>query len=1285
MSIIFFLLFIFSIQKEVKENVLLSYNEILNLSSIYDYHLYVSNDDFDNTIYFIIETELNIMPFDICYSIRGSNETSSKNISIYHVEKKGQLNAFFFKLEFSNDIKKIIDFNVSNINGGYALLLCSKYEQLNSNIIRIENAKNENKIQIYKNKPLILLFSMANFDYDYTFQITVSSFNTFKKNNILFKSNKNMDEIFVLGGEWHIYRETFIIYDNKSYELYPEIGSNFFGGYKTAFLVFEPLIDDNITFQFKNNSYSAYIRSLFPPTNKIGSYFSKNFCYKKLVLPFNCTDYYQDLFYFTIRNHEDYLNFKYFYANEEDLSLDVSAALDLKKVICKSKDRYEYCLMNRTSSNQKNFYFILEGGIRYLNFHEFRSTFFDESNYTIHEPYSSYEYNLDKKNSNLPMVIGDFEYDKKFYLELEINFPQNNKDTDNNIRNIDIYAKILNQKANSYFEFPLEKKGVSLIRYFSTDVKSYYLYESNNKFNSGVKSLFFFVYHRGKYPNCTIKYGTYEEKPIRYENNLILLNQNKSFNITYELFFLSLNLEGMSFLSNDYLYISFQSKKEAFISSKINYKLDNGKVNYNIDGNYSVCEGELREDGENKSIGCFISYKSAKFINFILNLKKNYEINVKTEKIYKGNFVDYLSLSPDKKYIISNNASDNYNYYIFISFDNNFNIEDITYNLINNLNNFTESYPIKDKKEIKGFFDKRIYIKINNKDKKKFIGFKTGKIINPFKIIKLEFDESNTQFLSSTENFKFNLTKNIPLLFLFNFGSKYKNIYFKFSSNIKLDYFNKITYFNIPKFECFSKIANMHKFVENVNKTLYGENKTVIQKRIYINDNLYGMLINQSMEGQLEIEILYNSTLYNFSLKKEIPYDLKKGINLINTNIYKYSKYNFILKHYNHTNSDDIEIYQTNNSDFISNKTFINNSFQIDHKNDINNSYLYFSFNTRPYLIILSNSSSKVTLRQSSLKESDINKYYNLDDKIIEVKNTNKIVIMGGINITDLYINIYYFKYSFDSKYYDELKTTYYIDDEENVDNVVDFYERRKYNIYQIKCLKYKDKIDTYLESNNLRNTGNKTAVFMFEYYNNNHSLNIDLSASKNSIYNSQTFYRSQNTNYDIFNKVFFIYLYESDFEKDDNSYILFEIKGNSSAFNSTQIYKNDGYENQCELFKEVNFCNNTYNENETSIFCNYTKQNISSTQFMLLLNEGNKINIKNIIPEKKEIPTDDGNKGNKSIKYFCYIGIPIIVVALGVIIVIIIIKCKKKKISLDESAKKFETELIPKNEEIIK
>ena len=200
MSIIFFLLFIFSIQKEVKENVLLSYNEILNLSSIYDYHLYVSNDDFDNTIYFIIETELNIMPFDICYSIRGSNETSRKNISIYHVEKKGQLNAFFFKLEFSNDIKKIIDFNVSNINGGYALLLCSKYEQLNSNIIRIENAKNENKLQIYKNKPLILLFSMANFDYDYTFQITVSSFNTFKKNAILFKSNKNMDEIFVLGG-----------------------------------------------------------------------------------------------------------------------------------------------------------------------------------------------------------------------------------------------------------------------------------------------------------------------------------------------------------------------------------------------------------------------------------------------------------------------------------------------------------------------------------------------------------------------------------------------------------------------------------------------------------------------------------------------------------------------------------------------------------------------------------------------------------------------------------------------------------------------------------------------------------------------------------------------------------------------------------------------------------------------------------------------------------------------------------------------------------------------------
>ena len=980
--------------------------------------------------------------------------------------------------------------------------------------------------------------------------------------------------------------------------------------------------------------------------------------------------------------------FKYHYSNEDDISLDFPDTLELKNVTCKSKgDYYEYLEINRTSPEQKFFYLMIESKYAELNYINFKSTFFNEFDYIISNNYSIYEYQLDEFRPTLPVVIGDFEYNEKFYFELEITFPENdtnNNDKDNNIKNIDIYVNILNQKADSYYEFSLENKGAYLATTFSTEFKSYYLYESNIKFNSGVKSLFFFVYHKGKYPNCTIKYGTYKEKPIRYENNSIILNQNKRFNNMHEIFFLSLDLNGISFLQNEYLYISFEGKKDAFSSNQINYIFDNGKVKYNIDGNYLVCEGELKEDEEKKRIDCFVHYKSTKFVNFILYLNKNYEINVLAEKIYKGNFLDYLSINSDRKYIISNNASDNYNYYIFISSDYNFNIEDITYNTIDNLDNFTESYPIKDKKEVNGIVGKRIYININNKDKKSFIGFKTGKISIPFKIIKSKFDESNAQFLNYTEKFKFNLIKNIPLLFLFNFDNRPRNIYFQFISNFKLDYFNNITYFSTSEFDCFSQITNIHEFVENTNKIFYGENKTVMQKQINIKNNLYGMFINQTLEGELEIEILYYNNIYNLDLNSEIPYYLKKGINLINTEINKYSKYNFILKHFGQTNTNNIEIYQTNYSDFISNKTFIDNIIQIDYKNDTkNNTYLYFDFDTSPYLIIFSDSGSKYTLRQSSIKENDIIKYYNLDDKKIEVKNTNKIVLISGININNSYNDIYYFKYIFDANYYDELKSISYIDDEEDLNNIVEFYERRKYNINQLINLKYKDKIYTYLEAYNLRSSGNKTAIFMFDYYNNDNSLIINLSTSKKPFFTHHNINKLENTTIDIFNNVLFIDLNESDFKNDNNSYILFEINGNLSAFNSTQIHINDRNENQLEIFNEFNVCSNkTFNEGEISISCNYTKQN-KNPRFMLFLNEGNQINIKNIIPEKI-IPSDDEKKEdneNKSFKYFLYIGIPAIVIVFGAIITIIIIKCKNKKLSLDESAKKLDVELIPRNE----
>ena len=122
----------------------------------------------------------------------------------------------------------------------------------------------------------------------------------------------------------------------------------------------------------------------------------------------------------------------------------------------------------------------------------------------------------------------------------------------------------------------------------------------------------------------------------------------------------------------------------------------------------------------------------------------------------------------------------------------------------------------------------------------------------------------------------------------------------------------------------------------------------------------------------------------------------------------------------------------------------------------------------------------------------------------------------------------------------------------------------------------------------------------MFDYHNNDHTLIIDWIGSKKSLFTSHNMNKLQNTTFDIFNKVFFIDLNVSDFKDDNNNYILFEINGNLSAFNSTQIYINDKNESQSEIFNDFNSCNKTYNESKVTISCNYTKPFKNTARFML-------------------------------------------------------------------------------------
>ena len=146
------------------------------------------------------------------------------------------------------------------------------------------------------------------------------------------------------------------------------------------------------------------------------------------------------------------------------------------------------------------------------------------------------------------------------------------------------------------------------------------------------------------------------------------------------------------------------------------------------------------------------------------------------------------------------------------------------------------------------------------------------------------------------------------------------------------------------------------------------------------------------------------------------------------------------------------------------------------------------------------------------------------------------------------------------------------------------------------------------------------------------------------------------------------------EFNENNNSYILFEIKGNTSAFNSTQIYIKINSYDQIENFYDYN-CNKTNKNNEITLTCNYTKSYEKNVLFMLILNEGNYINIRNIVPEKKENP-DDGNEEISALNYFYYIGIPAIIIIIVIVIAIIIIKVRKKNENIDESMHNLTGEL---------
>ena len=1259
----------FTISKDINDSMHFYRNDMLNLSSIYDYKInfYIERNRFPSfsEIYFFIATELYTIPFDITYSFRGADDIP-KNISIYHKEKKGKYNSFFFKFENPKDDIEIIDFNVSNIKGEYALLVNSFFEELNSNIVKIENSLEPKSIEIHKDLPIFILFDIQEFKYP-TFQITVPSFIAFKKNFFFGGSKEEINDISILNRRFYLDETSYIVYDNKTYEFYPdslfEVWMKF---EKNAYVILQPLVDANITFHAKDRTN---VLSIDETEYNIGKMFYLNFIFEQFGVKINFNNYYQNLFYFTIMETHFY---KYYYSYKTSNQIYASNPIELKNIKCKVKKNYEYCEANRTTEDQNSFYFIAHGNTDGHNALFFSSTYFDESNYNIIDPHVSYEYKLNKTNPLFPAVIGNFEPLQTLFLEFEIEFPENDYNENNNIKNIDITLQINNKGINDYLIFSFENSGFSLDQSFSTVNKYYYLYFQSIYF-IGIKSLFFFIYNKGKNPNCTIKFSTFEELEKKYENNLILLNQEKKFSNKYEIFFLTLNLTKVSFSSNDNINITFKANKNAFKNKNVYYYYSTSSTfNYNINGNYSICQTQIKKDEEDTIISCLISKTSNNPLYFILYLNQDYDINVYTEIVNIVHFNNTLSCDEGRKYIITNNAFINDNYYIFRASNNNFNLEDIKHNFINSLGEFSEDFPILENKVIQTSDDIRFYINLKNFENKKLISFKSDKIKIPFQIIKTNFDESKTIFLyECLEQKEFDVMKNEELLFVIKLKDASDKLFFKFISDFNDTYFNSMKYYQSSNaFQSFSNI-NMNELDDNVFKIFHAENKMILYKEIpkssYFLNCYISFIFNQTISGKIKYELLKDfNNFYDINLNDNIPYKLKKGVNYITSNLHSFKGYYFIFKYPNSISADNIEIYLSD-GDFKYYQNYIYNC-TLDIKKDDAYIYYFVNFNEIHYFIIFCNIDSNIIIRQSNINENNVEKLLNLDENTIEIQNTNKIYLIG-LNPEN---SKYYFKYIVDSKYKNQLISKYYLE-YKDIDNIIDFFEKDLNNIKLSKIFEYEDKTEYYLETNNFWKNSIQTAVFMFQYYNGNHTLNVNLSLSENSFFsfNCLNLSKSENNTFLINNKIFLIDLNTQDFNLGE--LILYEFKGNKSAFNSTKVYIQTSSDNTTITFSIFNSCNVFDIKNDIILRCNYTKTKYTENiLLMLLLNEGNQILIINNNPKEEENRDDDKeeetpdndkeNNKNKKLKYLYYIGLTVIGIILIVVVILFIKNCNKNK-----------------------
>ena len=1242
---LFFLFFFeFVNQKEVKTIEIIS-NSQNNLSTSYNYNLFFkmyNTMKIGDKINFFISSQLNQLPFNICYTF--DSEEDYKNITITSNEKRINYYLFFFNIEKLNENHTQINFEIEDIISNCSIYH-SIYEETKENIQIIQNPFIISKINVKRNRPLFLLFNIYNLEHLYI-KIDMKSNKYF--NNFNYACSIKDIESFDILERKLINQIPYILSVNGTNIIYNKKEIEIKNGVKSCFIQFIPNLNGEMNFKIidRNDtvitfSKSASSESYIDIPSKIyliNFIFSENDGIKN--------------FYF--------INFYYNKTDKFDLYYSSIEELECKSINCIEKEKnekiYKYCKILKSDFLELKFNIIIFNQDKKAI--KISHVYFDYSNYNIIQPYTNNQFILNSTSDNNLYVIGNFDIKDIFYFSIYLGNYQN---CDINIKhNLGLY----NIDRNNFYEFNSFKIiGISLIQKFWIEDDLYYVYKSNSNFKSGVQSLVFsYILYIKDEINCSLFYETAKKQITYFTLNPMKMLEEKTFYNKDFLFYLSIDMTNPDFDNKDNFEIIFKGNTSDFNSKNINYV--NSLIYYSdyefISKFFSKlkCNEILNENEKifNCSITKNINYKS---LRIYIPFKKNCQINIKTQlkdeyikSIMKNNTI---SLKHNRKYYIGKSLINSTTNFFFKIKDKNYNTNNIKYSLwtyelserLLKLNNEVFKIIVNNTKH----FDlcSVYYFSIDKNSSIKQIVFSFEKLTEYASFGIIDIDESKIEILyNNFEKRKFHLLKNNPLLFISNVNEVSKNVNIKFNTKLEINNFTKMDYFF-----SYDTINNFSVFSDNIfNRLIIDYQINQINQSTYYSIisfpqgiNTMGFIFNQNLSNDvLEFEIQKEIDLKVNSISDNKEYDIRisKGFLLLKNNIKINDNYYYILKYHKSMDSKNFSLYYLLNDDIdkrIINLDEKNKLTSKQEKKDENIIYTYYHIsnpdNLKFGLIVNSNYYFDLKLRQSIYKEYDFEKISTISEYNYKL-NDSKIFAFGNLK----YNEIFYIKITINDYKFHEIILNFSLINK-NLEKIfeIPFYDGM--NI--IKTIIYNEKIDYYLESSKKYSSGEQSAIIYIK--SNKTKLNMTLTNLKEKQYKIHYLNKYENGTYSISDKNFYITFNINEFII--NETIIFQFKGIKSTFNSTLIYYNIGKLNESQIiYKELNKCENINEGNQIIYLCNYTKyyKNEDEINFLLLLNKGENIFVSN---DENKIPFEP----IKREKYLWFI-----LILLGIILCIIII-----------------------------